>query len=111
MQRQIWRCSVKTASPFLELEDNAHVDVRWDGTTLSLPDGANLAAALLAAGVDVFRHTPVSGAPRAPFCMMGACFDCLVEIDGVTRQACMREVTEGMVINRPHETEAPDDQT
>lgn len=33
--------------------------------------------------------------------MMGACFDCLVEIDGVTRQACMTEVAAGMTISRP----------
>ena len=25
------------------------------------------------------RTTPVTGAPRAPFCMMGVCFDCLVD--------------------------------
>lgn len=94
---------MKTASPFLELESAPHVEVTWDGTPLTLPDGTNLAAALLAAGIDVFRHTPVSGAPRAPFCMMGACFDCLIEIDGVTRQACMLEVSEGLVISRPNE--------
>jgi D-hydroxyproline dehydrogenase subunit gamma len=102
---------VKTASPFLELESTSRVDVTWDGTTLSLPEGANLAAALLAAGVDVFRHTPVSGAPRAPFCMMGACFECLIEIEGVVRQACMLEVTEGLQITRPHEAGVDDEQT
>ncbi|UWR13367.1 (2Fe-2S)-binding protein [Sulfitobacter mediterraneus] len=102
---------MKTASPFLELESGPRVDVTWGGATLSLPDGANLAAALLAAGVDVFRHTPVSGAPRAPFCMMGACFDCLVEINGVTRQACMLEVIEGMVMTRPREMGAHADET
>jgi len=99
---------VNTASPFLELESGPRAQVIWDGTPLSLPDGANLAAALLAAGVEVFRHTPVSGAPRGPFCMMGACFDCLVEIDGVVRQACMVEVTEGLVVSRPHEGGALD---
>lgn len=102
---------MKTASPFLELEKDPRVDVTWGGATLSLPEGSNLAAALLAAGVDVFRQTPVSGAPRAPFCMMGACFDCLIEINGVTRQACMLEVTEGMVITSPHELGAHDDET
>lgn len=101
---------MKPASPFLELENTARVDVSFNGTRLSLPEGMNLAAALLATGVDVFRHTPVSGAPRAPFCMMGACFDCLIEIDGVVRQACMLEVTEGLQIKRPHEPEAGDDQ-
>ncbi|MFK7835863.1 MAG: (2Fe-2S)-binding protein [Sulfitobacter sp.] len=102
---------MKTASPFLELEGGLCVEVTWNGATLSLPEGMNLAAALLTAGVDVFRHTPVSGAPRAPFCMMGACFDCLIEIDGVTRQACMLEVAEGMVIARPQKMGAPADET
>lgn len=96
---------MKTASPFLELEDSPCVQVSFCGSPLDLPDGANLAAALLAAGVEVFRHTPVSGAPRAPFCMMGACFDCLVEIDGVVRQACMVEVSEGLKVSRPHEAD------
>jgi sarcosine oxidase subunit alpha len=41
----------------------------------------------------------VSGAPRAAFCMMGACFDCLVTIDGVgSRQACMVPVRDGMAV-------------
>lgn len=77
------------------------VSVTFDGIDLMLPQGANLAAALLAAGVDVFRTTPVSGAPRAPYCMMGACFDCLVEQSGVTRQACMMQVEAGLVITKP----------
>jgi len=96
---------VKTASPFLELEAGPRVEVWFDGAPLALPEGANLAAALLAAGIVAFRETPVSGAPRAPFCMMGACFDCLVEIEGVTRQACMMEVQEGLSITKPHRTD------
>lgn len=89
--------------PFLEIEASSapRVEVRFDGAPLLLPLGANLAAALLATGIERFRDTPVSGAPRAPFCMMGACFDCLVEIDGVQRQACMIEVAEGLQITRP----------
>ena len=85
---------------FSEPSNLRRVAVFLDDTPLNLPDGANLAAALLAAGVGVFRQTPVSGAPRGPFCMMGACFDCLVEIEGETRQACLTEVTEGMRISR-----------
>ena len=92
-------------SAFLELDSAPRVAVSFDGTSISLPEGANLAASLLAAGIDIFRHTPVSGAPRGPFCMMGACFNCLVEIDGVVRQACMVEVTEGLRISRPHEAQ------
>lgn len=100
---------MKPVLPFLELEDAPRVQVTFDGTSLDLPEGANLAASLLAAGVDVFRHTPVSGAPRGPFCMMGACFDCLVEIDGMMRQACMIEVTQGLQVITQRGLGADDD--
>ena len=87
----------------LELDHGrSRVCVQFDGHSIILRDGGNLAAQLLAAGATPFRYTPVSGAPRNPYCMMGACFDCLVEIDGVTRQACMCRVQEGMVISVPN---------
>jgi len=93
---------VKIVSPFREITPTGdHVSVRFEKADLMLPRGENLAGALLVAGVMPFRHTPVSGAPRGPFCMMGACYDCLVEIDGMTRQACMLQVTEGMEITMP----------
>ena len=63
--------------------------------------GDSVAAALLASGLDLRRETAVSGAARAPYCMMGVCFDCLVAIDGVgNRQGCLVEVAEGMRITR-----------
>jgi hypothetical protein len=63
--------------------------------------GDTVAAALLLAGVDHLRATPVSGAPRAPYCMMGVCFDCLVVIDGVgSRRACLTRAREGMRVER-----------
>jgi sarcosine oxidase subunit alpha len=41
----------------------------------------------------------VTGAPRAPYCLMGVCFDCLVTVDGVgSRQGCLVPVHEGMTI-------------
>lgn len=93
---------MNNALPFEDLgEGRARVAVTFEGQELRLPDGANLAAALLGAGITTFRHTPASGAPRGPFCMMGACFDCLVEVDGVTRQACMMEVRDGLVLDMP----------
>jgi len=63
--------------------------------------GASAAAAVLAAGFDSIHETPVGGCQRAPYCMMGVCFDCLAEIDGVAnRQSCMIEVRPGMRISR-----------
>ena len=93
---------MNNALPFHDLDEGrAHVALTFAGQELQLPEGANLAAALLGAGVTTFRHTPASGAPRGPFCMMGACFDCLVEVDGISRQACMMEVTPGLVLDMP----------
>ena len=59
--------------------------------------GDSVAAALLAAGVEHCRTTPISNSRRAPYCMMGVCFECLVTIDGVgNRQACLIPVRAGM---------------
>ena len=75
------------------------VSLTFDGNPLQAPAGCSVAAALLAGGVSTFRTTPVSGVPRAPYCMMGACFDCLVEIDGVpNRQSCLITVAPGMQV-------------
>lgn len=84
------------------------VPVMFEGRPLELRAGITLAAALLEAGVGTFRATPVSGSPRAPFCMMGVCCECLLNIDGVAnRQACMVKVREGMVIKRQSGAAAP----
>ncbi len=73
----------------------------FEGRAIDATPGDSVAAALLAAGVGATRETPVSGAPRAPFCMMGACFECLVEIDGEENvQACMTPVRDGMAVRR-----------
>ncbi len=70
-----------------------------DGIALRVPHGASAAAAVLLAGLPAIRTTPVGAAPRLPYCMMGVCFDCLAEIDGVpNRQACMVPVAPGMRI-------------
>lgn len=73
----------------------------FEGRTLAARSGDSLACALLAADVLECRTTPVSGALRAPWCLMGVCFECLVTIDGVgNRQACMVQVAEGMQVTR-----------
>jgi predicted molibdopterin-dependent oxidoreductase YjgC len=80
----------------------ATLQMEFEGAPIAGAVGESVAAALLRAGISGFRETPVSGRPRAPYCMMGVCFDCLVEIDGVAgRQACLTPVREGMRIRRP----------
>jgi hypothetical protein len=79
------------------------VTVWVEGRPVALPAGASAAAAVLLAGLPAIRETGISGMPRAPYCMMGICFDCLAEIDGIpNRQSCMVAVVPGMTIRRQH---------
>lgn len=78
-------------------------DIEFDGQRVSVPAGISLAAALLVSGVRNCRRTPVSNSPRAPYCLMGVCFECLVEVDGVPNcQACMITVQSGMRVFSQH---------
>jgi len=82
-------------------DETQTVTIHFEGEKLIVRKGLNVAAALLEAGISHFRETPVSGASRAPFCMMGVCFDCLLTIDEMhNQQSCMIEVSEGMRIER-----------
>ena len=82
-------------------EDGTAVNVTIDGAPVVAREGDSVAAAILASGRVASRTTPVSGAPRGPYCMMGVCFDCLMVIDGVaSRQACLTPVREGMRVER-----------
>ncbi|MFX0541275.1 (2Fe-2S)-binding protein [Roseovarius sp. S4756] len=81
-------------------EPGALVEFDFEGTPVSAPAGASVAAALLAHSGAPTRQT-AGGAARTPYCMMGVCFDCLVEIDGRPNvQACMTPVREGMIVKR-----------
>jgi predicted molibdopterin-dependent oxidoreductase YjgC len=79
------------------------VTVVINGRSVAVPQGETVAAAVLAENIGYTRTTPVTQKPRAPFCMMGVCFDCLMVIDGVpNQQACMVQVRDGMRIERQH---------
>lgn len=85
----------------LHSDDRATVTIDLDGEPVEAREGDTVAAAMLAASPGHTRTTPVSGAPRLPFCMMGVCFECLMEIDGVpNRQACLVTVRDGMQVRR-----------
>ena len=84
----------------LEPQQEPVVTFSFDGAEILAPAGTTIAAALLASGRKELRSTPVSGSPRGPFCMMGACFECLVQIDGETVQACMTPVSAGLEVSR-----------
>jgi predicted molibdopterin-dependent oxidoreductase YjgC len=75
----------------------------FEGRPMTAREGDTVAAALLANGIETFRSSVISSAPRGPYCLMGVCFECLVMIDGVgNRQACLVIVRDGMAIQMQH---------
>lgn len=73
--------------------------VTIDGTVTEAVDGQNLAAVMVAHGVWHFRTHMVTGETRGPYCGMGICFECEVEVDGRPGvRACITDVREGMII-------------
>lgn len=90
---------------FKQLADSgaAALTLYIDGEAVVARAGETVAAVLLRQALPVARLTPVNENARAPYCMMGVCFDCLTTIDGMaSSQACMVTVKEGMQVERQH---------
>ncbi|RYF79238.1 MAG: (2Fe-2S)-binding protein, partial [Comamonadaceae bacterium] len=67
----------------------------YDGQPIDSLDGETIAAALSAAGIAQMRHTR-NGERRGLYCGMGACFDCLVTVDGrASQRACLTKASDG----------------
>jgi predicted molibdopterin-dependent oxidoreductase YjgC len=93
----------------LTRRDGGTITFTFDGRPVAARPGDSVAAALLGAGIAVTRATPVGNQPRGPFCMMGACFDCLAVVDGrASVQTCMIEVRDGMRVDRQEGARALD---
>lgn len=74
-----------------------------DGRTVVADVGESVASVLLRQDPPIARTTPVHESPRAPYCMMGVCFECLAIVDGIaSTQTCMVPVREGMRVERQH---------
>ncbi len=77
------------------------VSVTFEGEKVEVPAGITVAAALLGHDDEHFCESAAENDKRSPYCLMGVCFECLVEIDGIrNRQACLEPVYEGMTVKR-----------
>jgi predicted molibdopterin-dependent oxidoreductase YjgC len=74
------------------------VKILVDGRAIAAIPGESVATALLAAGIATLRHSPRRGTPRGPFCFMGICQECVVEIDGRLALSCQELVRAGLLI-------------
>ncbi|MCQ4084843.1 (2Fe-2S)-binding protein [Streptomyces sp. RB6PN25] len=74
------------------------LQITVDGEPVPGIVGQSLAGVLLADGRLSWRRGP-SGAPRGVFCGIGACFDCLITVNGVRDvRACRRRAADGDVV-------------
>lgn len=72
-----------------------------DGQPVTAERGETVASVMMRQPEPACRNSPVHGSPRAAFCMMGVCFDCLAIIDGASsRQTCLVAVEQDMCVER-----------
>jgi thioredoxin reductase len=70
-----------------------------NGESVEAAPGQTVAAVLLTNGRSSWRTTRFAGRPRGVFCGIGACYDCLVVVNGIPDiRACQRTIAEGDAI-------------
>lgn len=87
---------------FRKLHEPAEVvTIHVEGVPVAAEIGESVAAVLLREAAPWSRTTPVTNSRRAPYCMIGVCFDCLAQVDGVASvQTCLTPVRDGMKVER-----------
>ena len=75
--------------------------ISLDGEEIEARPGDTIAAALLRGGITTFTRSIKYHRPRGPFCLQGACGQCLMRVDGVpSLPACRLQAEEGMRCER-----------
>ncbi|MBT2324007.1 FAD-dependent oxidoreductase [Variovorax paradoxus] len=81
----------------------------YDGSPVDGLEGETIAAALAASDIRQLRHTR-GGERRGMYCGMGACFDCLVTVDGrASQRACLTKASEGQQVRSRMPAGTPSD--
>ena len=91
--------SIESANVPPDSDDRPLIKFEVDGKVVAVPEGMSVAAALLWLNYRAVRVSSVNQSKRGPYCLMGICFECLVEVDGMpTQRACQIPVRPGMVV-------------
>ncbi|MGQ9569545.1 MAG: (2Fe-2S)-binding protein [Thermodesulfovibrionales bacterium] len=70
-----------------------------DGMEIEAYEGESIAAAMMAAGIRVYRRTPHFHEPRGIFCNLGRCIDYVMKVNGRPHvRTCITRVQEGMIV-------------
>ena len=82
-----------------DIKKRKKVAIWVDGVEMEAYEGEPIAAALIAAGIRVFRTTRNRKEPRGVFCAVGRCTDCVMTVDGQPNvRTCVTSVRDGMEI-------------
>ena len=85
--------------PILDFDRGQPVQFVFDGKTLNAFSNESIAAALLANGVQVLRHSVGEHRPRGFFCGIGRCASCSMIVNNVPDvRACITAVEDGMIV-------------
>ena len=72
----------------------------FEGKKLTAFDGETIASALLRSGEIFFRESKINNY-RGPYCMIGICFECLLDVDEMQSvQSCQVTVKNNMQVKR-----------
>lgn len=84
-----------------DLPQQKKVTLYYNGRPLEAYEGEPVAAALMNAGIRVFRTTAKRKEPRGIFCAIGRCTDCMMIVDGVPNtRTCVTYVKDGMRVEK-----------
>lgn len=76
------------------------VTIYFEGQPVQAEEGTTVAAAVLDPSHG-WTRTSHGGQQRGPYCQMGVCHECLMNINGTpNQQACLTVVAEGMQVRR-----------
>lgn len=91
-----------TDHPILgEMKDVRTVTFYYNGQPMEGIEGEPVAAALMNAGIRVFRTTAKRREPRGIFCAIGRCTDCMMVVDGIPNtRTCVTFLREGMRVEK-----------
>ena len=80
-------------------EKGEKVTFYYNGQEMEGYAGEPVAAALMAAGVKVHRHTAKLHKPRGVYCAIGRCTDCVMVVNGEPNvRTCITPLAEGMKV-------------
>ena len=84
-------------------EERTQVTIFYEGQAIPAYEGEPIAAALMAAGIRVFRTTEKAKKNRGIFCGNGRCSDCMMIVDGQPNvRTCVTKVHDGMQLQVQH---------